>query len=686
MLVDLFGSVLLQEYGEQRVNYNSEPNSDTLKSVGSKEEIIEVLSGFFRAHPKLFHDIRPYIPADNTYKSMVQERLKEARREGEEAAADAMKEHMDRLAVPLFTELALTYRKYQKLINVWSYHNDGTGWSKILLPEGTPVPAWMSKRQLTTEQKQFLQDLGMEVDIDTTTKKNSCWLDPLPVLHRQLKHLHKIGLLDLTDGVTVRVQVLGDATGIWRSLKVNGTTIVLKVWYDISGPKLHGQGVNTKANHRAIGFYLGDDCRAELQENLPTLPAMLERIQMGGVDVDLQEGRTVHVNIVLLLGGDLKFITGLLGIAGNANSFPCPFCEVADHKDSEQLHFTTGKLQDAGVSERTVEFLMQMAHVRPADDNSAYACPCCGKYIDTQVEYDTGWSDDKRRKWQQVHRGCTQGNGPFFRCIPVSHVIIDALHIVLRLTPAVWRATVSAHVTGDRLGALHQWVYDNVNVIIAKNTAVQSKSGRSKQCKIGTECWPGRTCITIMDWYEEILSQVHSGSDANLTNAMKVWEALITFYSEMLHGCDDEDPVSKSVHAETLRVMAQVLVREFVQGAGAVKKVIVYMHVIQVHVPQQVRRWGSLSKGSSQGAEALHQHSQRDAQVSNRKTTASFCLKQNALRGLVNESFIDTTRGGAKELLPGGHKSKGERTRHNATVQKARDNFFSREKFIPRTF
>ena len=45
----------------------------------------------------------------------------------------------------------------------------------------------------------------------------------------RLLHLAKKGLIRLFDGLTIMVQILGDVTGVWRRLKMNGTTIILKV-------------------------------------------------------------------------------------------------------------------------------------------------------------------------------------------------------------------------------------------------------------------------------------------------------------------------------------------------------------------------------------------------------------------------------------------------------------------------
>jgi hypothetical protein len=54
------------------------------------------------------------------------------------------------------------------------------------------------------------------------------YMDPETVLIRCLEKLVEEVILHLTPNMIINVYVLGDATGIWRSIKVNGTTIILK--------------------------------------------------------------------------------------------------------------------------------------------------------------------------------------------------------------------------------------------------------------------------------------------------------------------------------------------------------------------------------------------------------------------------------------------------------------------------
>ena len=96
------------------------------------------------------------------------------------------------------------------------------------------------------------------------------------------------------------------------------------------GSYKRGEAVNAVANHRAIGFYLGDDCHADMMTHMSHAPEQLEKIQQDGLIVD---GK--HVEIKFWFGGNLKFITVMLALSGNSSIHPCPFCLVCDRKDNE---------------------------------------------------------------------------------------------------------------------------------------------------------------------------------------------------------------------------------------------------------------------------------------------------------------------------------------------------------------
>jgi hypothetical protein len=236
----------------------------------------------------------------------------------------------------------------------------------------------MSKNKLLAEQRGFLQGLDLTMCAD----KKTAYLSPKRLLIRRLKYLHKRGFINLKDGTKQIVQVLGDATQIFKSMKVNGTVFVIKVIYP-NQDKVEGMGVNRVNNQKAFAFYLGNDSRDDIEERLPLMAADLEDINDTGVYVNLSTGdndddedvgsdddgpvgERVHVRIGLRLGGDLKLLVALVGINSNAGSYPCPICEVGDFKARHQLHLTYDELREIGVRLRTVERQQMLAHCHPS--------------------------------------------------------------------------------------------------------------------------------------------------------------------------------------------------------------------------------------------------------------------------------------------------------------------------------
>ena len=74
-----------------------------------------------------------------------------------------------------------------------------------------------------------------------------------------------------------------------------------------------GQAVNGVANHRAIGFYLGNDYLSDMRKYMSHAPDDLATIQRDGLHIT-----GCHVNIKFWLGGDLKFLTAMLALSGNS--------------------------------------------------------------------------------------------------------------------------------------------------------------------------------------------------------------------------------------------------------------------------------------------------------------------------------------------------------------------------------
>jgi hypothetical protein len=253
----------------------------------------------------------------------------------------------------------------------------------------------------------------------------------------------------------------------------------------------------------------------------------------------------------------------------------------------------------------------------------------------------------------------------------VANIVADVLHIMLRVVPALYKATVSRHLDKPELESLSQLLKDIYQVVVSSDTAVQSATG--KQGFIGNESWPGETCHVILDNYDDILHDVHS-SPNNLEVAMATWEAFIIFNEELLNGCDDDDSLEcRQAHSRRLRAMAEEFVNKYKVAAGTGSRCTPYMHIMMVDVPEMALRWGSLVKFSSQGVERLHQwvHFITQHRCNRRHDkTAATVLKKLTLKSNQKSS---KTKGKKKLNVAGGHRSKIKKAHHQNKISKVRD-------------
>ena len=611
--INLFGSAWQLEFGADNSTQATQASVGAGKGSTRPEDVIEVFDLFFKQYQKLFDQVG--VP----------------KRRGMNLAASAeaetiatIQEHMDNVVVALYTSTDLTDRGYQALINYTSNEWIGERLVRLKLPWGTSMAKWMSKNQLKAKLKEASEKLGIEV------KPGSAWLDPEAVLIKRIEELAEKGLLHLIHGMTIRVQLLGDASTVWKSMKVNGTTMVLKVLYDdknTDGKKIIGDGVNTVQNQRAIGFYLGDDTLAQIREHAPDLPQKLAKLADEGITVNVAQ-----VNIRLLLGGDLKFINSMLGLQTNSATFPCPFC-ITHH---DLLHLTLEELKkkkeeyerqlpalkakhlalmasgrriakkDLPVAPvtylgpRTNDMQLQLGHVEASE-----CCPGhgCWKTIDPETD-QAPEAKDALARLQQLHFSTKYGLGLVSTSIALQDVIIDVLHVVLRIVPAIYRATVSAHIDKTQCADISQWIFDVHRVIVSASTAVQSATGQ--EGSVGNECWPGRVCDKLMTIYEDVLDMVHEVGGQTHQECMKVWDAFFLFNEELVKGCRDQDPDDVERHAARLQSLAEAFVDHF-RCVASGPKVTPYMHCMMADIPRLVREHGGLVKYSSQGVERLHQ-------------------------------------------------------------------------------
>lgn len=236
---NMFGTEWRHEFS---ANPEKEPrltDQQLLSRQTDTYEVVDVLANFFRHYPTLFNELAKPTCCG-----------KDAAKKVEKATVDRMQEHWDRISCAVFTKCQLTERGYQDLINYTSKECLEGVWVQVRCPQGTAVPHFRPKNQMLEDCKRMLRDLGLNADTPGATL-----LDPKKVLEARVECLARDGLVAIADGMTLPVQFLGDATTVWKSMRVNGTTLVLKVVYNpkkVSPHKGTSSSTQTTTSSRSI--------------------------------------------------------------------------------------------------------------------------------------------------------------------------------------------------------------------------------------------------------------------------------------------------------------------------------------------------------------------------------------------------------------------------------------------------
>jgi hypothetical protein len=250
--------------------------------------------------------------------------------------------------------------------------------------------------------------------------------------------------------------------------------------------------------------------------------------------------------------------------------------------------------------------------------------------------------------------------------------VVDVLHVMLRVVPAVYKWTVSAIVKKDRLEAVQQWVYKTCRKLIGKNTNVQTATGGT--ASLSNESWPGDTCMALLDNYEGLLTEAFAKDDPKLQDGLNVWEAIVEWNNEIGAGCDnDDDQLLKAQHADRLSMLGEQFRVKMLEVCPE-NRFTVYMHSIIVHIPTLANKYGSLVKLSSQGLEALHQWIKFTATSRSNRSAhdlAKTILTANTARNSTVVLGGNGRRGGTKRKRQ--HSTTKERQAHEDAKQKIKD-------------
>lgn len=217
------------------------------------------------------------------------------------------------------------------------------------------------------------------------------------------------------------------------------------VWHD-------GKNNQSPTNCRPVIMYEGSDTYQELVARGENLRRQLQHLEENGMN--LSDGR--HVDIMVMLGGDLAFLSAEMGLAGSSATNPCVWCLVTlQHLNSMDLLSSPEVL----AKRREVKASCMATHdVLEGFLEPGYECPAegCGAHVHSAGVHGpsigrSGKVEDRARQaWQRLH------NSQKYMCIPWlyflewSRRVPDILHITLRLVEAVFDATVMKEITTPR--------------------------------------------------------------------------------------------------------------------------------------------------------------------------------------------------------------------------------------------
>jgi hypothetical protein len=260
----------------------------------------------------------------------------------------------------------------------------------------------------------------MQVDDETRCAS----LDPALVVADRLFTLSGFNLVRLGPN-PILIQFMGDACGLWKSTHTSGTSVVIKVIYNDKGVTVEGRGVNTVANNSLLTWWVGDDTHDSMTTAASGLPGRLDAMVRDGVKVDTvgehgEKGPSFTQPVALCVGGDMKFMSSMMGLCGCSSTFPCIHCNCTS---SDLALSAAAWAAKDGIKLRTYETQLQLAHTLLCYE---YNCPGCNLLITPGGNRHLPTTETHRLKYQKEHSGTRPGHAPMVRlcvnacmCLPV---------------------------------------------------------------------------------------------------------------------------------------------------------------------------------------------------------------------------------------------------------------------------
>ena len=382
-----------------------------------------------------------------------------------------------------------------------------------------------------------------------------------------------------------------------EAANIKGNTLKVRVSVDgakvsrksnfivMSYATLDGEGSELSAAHnKVVGIVNAPEEFLNLKECFKDLFTEVSDIQESG-SVSTSNG---NVPTEIFLGGDMKFISMVLGLSAATANHACPWCKV--HKNHRHDTTNSPAYFNTPPVARTMDELRTQNPTQVKDN--------------TVTDGKTG-----KNKYGQKHE-------PLIN-VELDHIVIDELHMMLRITDILTNALVKNAMQKDKLEG-HKKVLEApnlLNVIKAANACGVSFNVWEEKNADGAAS--GHYTFTSLMGTDKV--KLLSGITAHLDGCLMTdtqaavlttWTEFFEIYQTVNDRSLEEDQITQLEDKVKGWVKVFCDLGNSVPGYGKAK-VTPYIHVLMMHVPYLLRRYGNLQQFSGQGVEKLNDVARR---------------------------------------------------------------------------
>ena len=492
--------------------------------------------------------------------------------------------------------------------------------SPIQLPLGVVMPTLVTNYAMLQEKWAIRKEFN--VDLDTTTK--AVQLDVYLKLQKDVAHATSTkffeegkvldGVINTPDGLPAQAQISMDACYMCKGL--NCTNIGYKFPAGSIAP-------NSPLEWKTCCLLEGTDKWASVWKDAKVTIQRFNQLIRGEF-----EGRK-PLTMKWLGGGDMASISSSLGLSGCASPFPCPMCE-APRKD-----MCADKTIAKGFTKRNVQRIKLLSHTVEG------TCPGCRFHIVKEFsknKQEAKWQmklaqpgdsqppvgkllQGRHLTWQEMHFGVAYGKFPFYDGIEPSDWISCILHLNLRIVGGLATKTIYNQIGKNKaVGEKQEETIANIlksRGIYVRTQSIKPKSSNVTQAKqdFKSHSFSGLDAETLSLVAVELLDVVSPLDvrksdpvvEANYQHRVKAWKLW-----EVCWALIKADKFDREAWAVEIENAGAEFITAWVAAVGGATKG-VYLHMLQAHIPDLVRRFGNLSKYSSQGLEHTHKMQKRFA-------------------------------------------------------------------------